>query len=127
MVCGRVLVGLCVLVSSGCSAYMAAVGSYPKDVSVLRVGMLRADVEFHLGVPKEVSSHSDGTTTHIFEFERGNEPSLGRATGHAVLTTATFGLWEFIAIPIELTAGETVRLSITYNQDDRVIAFQTLK
>ena len=128
MLCSRVI-GLCgvLLFVSGCSVYMAASGSYDKDVSVLRIGMPRADVTFHLGTPQAANHHDDGTTTHIFEFEHGNEPSLGRAVGHAVLDVLSFGLWEAIGTPIEASAGETIRLSVTYDENDKVTGFRTLK
>ncbi|MBC6497671.1 MAG: hypothetical protein GDA54_05055 [Alphaproteobacteria bacterium GM7ARS4] len=110
---------------SGCSVYMAAVGSDEKNVAFLRKGVEREAVEFHLGNPRRVNQNSDGTTTHIFEYEIGNEPSLGRAAGHAAMDVLTFGLWEIVGTPIEAVAGETVRLSVTYDENDKVKSYRT--
>ena len=100
---------------SNCSVYMAAVGTEEKNVDTfLSKGVDRQEVEFHLGSPRTVVHNADGTTTHIFEYEIGNEPSLGRAIGHGAMNIVTFGFWEVIGTPIEAFAGETVRISVTY-------------
>ncbi len=104
----------------GCSVGMALSGSETPDISIIKIGTLRDDVELHFGKPAEVEVLEDGTERATYVFEVGNDPSVTRAVGHAVLDVASFGLWEAIGTPIEAYASEERMLLITYNKFDLI-------
>ena len=63
---------------------------------------------------------SDGNRVDVYEYEVGNEPSGGRAIGHAAMDVVTLGAWELIGTPIEGFTGDKRRISITYDKNDVV-------
>ena len=86
---------------------------------------MRGEVEIQLGSPAKSTTLPDGRRVDIYDYEVGNEPSAGRAIGHAVMDVLTFGIWEVIGTPIEGFTGEKRRIQITYGPDNRVIAIQS--
>ena len=123
---GRVIIatwGLClVLALAGCSVGMALSGKKEPDLGVIRIGSTRGEVELQLGSPIESVTRPDGLRSDVYEYEIGNEPSAGRAAGHAVMDIFTLGLWEVIGTPIEAVQGEEFRVTILYSPDDRVVS-----
>ena len=105
---------------TGCSVGMAMKGTKDPDLRVIRAGAHRAEIELQLGYP--ISSQKVGENTlDIYEIEIGNNPSAGRAMGHAVMDIITLGLWEIAGTPIEATTGEKKGLAVTYDKDDIAI------
>ena len=105
---------------SGCSVGMAMKGTKDPDLRVIRAGAHRAEIELQLGYP--ISSQKIGENTlDIYEIEIGNNPSAGRAMGHAVMDIFTLGLWEIAGTPIEATTGEKKGIAVTYDKDDIAI------
>ena len=47
----------------------------------------------------------------------GNEPSGGRALGHAIMDVLTLGVWEVVGTPIEAASSSRMRLTIVYKDD----------
>jgi hypothetical protein len=80
-------------------------------------------VELQLGSPVAAVTDASGMRTDTYEYELGNEPSAARAVGHAVMDVLTLGLWKVAGTPIEAFQGQTRRLTITYDPQDRVLAF----
>lgn len=80
-------------------------GKPDPNISALSAGQDRDIVILNLGQPSKTLL-ADGKRTDVFELERGNEQSVGRATGHAVMDLLTLGGWELIGTPIEGFAGE---------------------
>lgn len=124
-----VSVGRCKLVNlalvlalavSGCSVGMAMSGKKAPDLGQVKVGATRGEVELQMGPPTQ--SHIDelGRRIDVYDYEVGNEPSPGRAVGHAVMDVLTLGIWEIVGTPVEGFTGEEFRLSVTYNEQDRV-------
>ena len=114
---------LSVVFSSGCSVGMAMSGKKEPNLSQVKVGASRSEVELQLGQPSQIGSLEDGKRIDIYDYEIGNEPSAARAIGHGVLDVLTIGLWEVIGTPIEAYQGDKYRLQITYDKDDKVLAF----
>ena len=101
----------------GCSVGMAMKGKKAPDLRVIRAGAHRAEIELQVGYP--ISSQKIGENTlDIYHYEVGNEPSAGRAMGHAALDILTLGLWEVAGTPIEAVSGDKRAIAVTYDPND---------
>ncbi len=109
----------------GCSVGMAMSGKPDPNISALAVGQSRDVVILNLGQPTKTLL-ADNKRMDVFELERGNEQSVGRATGHAVMDLLTLGGWELIGTPIEGFAGDTITLQIEYDEENKVRSVKTL-
>jgi len=114
------------LLTAGCSIGMATSGKEPPNLGLIEIGSSRALVVAVLGGPRSSLTNPDGTRTDVFEYEIGNEPSTGRAVGHAVADILTLGLWEVIGTPIEAMQGEMMSLEVTYDTDNKVVALKSM-
>ena len=110
---------------AGCSVGMAMSGKPDPNIGALDMGQSRDVVILNLGQPTKTLL-ADNKRTDVFELERGNEQSIGRATGHAVMDLLTLGGWELIGTPIEGFAGDTITLQIEYDEEDKVKSVKTL-
>ncbi|MYC27058.1 MAG: hypothetical protein F4X63_03555 [Nitrospira sp. SB0662_bin_26] len=110
---------------AGCSVGMAMSGKPDPNIGALDVGQSRDVVILNLGQPTKTLL-ADNKRTDVFELERGNEQSVGRATGHAVMDLLTLGIWEVVGTPIEGFAGDTITLQIEYDEEDKVRSVKTL-
>ena len=106
----------------GCSVFMAATGDKDPNFAVLQVGASRGVVELELGTAVEQHVARDGTTTCIYEYTIGNEPSGGRAVAHGVMDVLTLGLWEVIGTPVELIIPDHHRITVVYAPNQTVLA-----
>lgn len=107
---------------SACSVGMAVSGSEEPELGAVRQGATRGEVEMQLGKPVRSLAETGAQRTDVYEYEMGNEPSACRALGHGVMDFLTLGLWEVIGTPIEAFRGEKYQVSVTYDQNDRVVA-----
>ena len=117
----------CLMVSlslTGCSVGMAMSGKPDPNLGVLEIGQNRDIVLLNIGQPTRTSATENGRTD-VFELERGNEQSVGRAAGHAAMDVLTFGLWELVGTPIEGFTGDKITLSIEYDENDKVKSLKT--
>jgi hypothetical protein len=110
-----------VIALTGCSVGMAMVGKEEPNLGAFRMGSTRGEVELQLGSPISSATNPDGSRSDIYEYELGNKPSAGRAAAHAVMDVLTLGIWEVIGTPIEAMQGETRRMVIVYDAQDRVM------
>ena len=110
------------LTLGGCSVGMAMSGKKDPNLGAFRVGSTRGEVELQLGSPISTTTTTEGRRVDLYEYEIGNEPSGGRAIAHGVMDVLTLGLWEIIGTPIEGFQGSKHRLTVTYDQEDRVMA-----
>ena len=117
---GLVCAGLLAL--SGCSVGMALSGKPDPNLTAIHIGSTRGEVELQLGKPVDTVSLGEGARLDTYEFEKGNEPSPGRAVAHGVMDVLTLGLWEIAGTPIEAVQGDTYRVKIQYDGDDKVVA-----
>jgi len=111
---------LMIFVVSGCSVAMALHGKRTPNISNIRRQMYRDEVVLTLGEPIKTLTREDGTRIDEFEYQVGNDPSAGRAVGHAVLDLLTWGAWEVVGTPVESFQGKTCYLTIEYDKDDKV-------
>lgn len=100
---------------SGCSVGMALSGDETPDLSVVKIGAVRDDVELQLGAPYKVTERQDGGREAAYRFEVGNDPDAIRAIGHGALDVASLGLWELVGTPIEASTGKEREISVTYD------------
>ena len=110
---------------AACSVGMAAHGDEPKNLSLLRPGVPRADIEREFGKPVSSSPSGEGRSIDTYKIELGDEPSAGRAVGHAALDVLTFGLWEVVGTPYELVQGRSFKAVVTYNAEETVEKIET--
>lgn len=103
---------------SACSVGMAASGGDNPNVAVLSEGSTRLEIERELGKPTRSRQLDDGSLECLYEYEVGDEPSVGRAAGHAVLDILTIGLWEIAGTPTELSMGDRFELLVVYDSND---------
>jgi len=106
---------------SGCSVGMALSGKQDPDLGVVKQKASRGEVELQLGAPVSVSTLENGHVVNIYEYELGNEPSVGRAMGHAVMDVMTFGFWELIGSPVEGFQGDKRQIQIEYDENDYIV------
>lgn len=118
----HVFAATAMLMLSGCSVGMAVSGDHNPDLSAVRSGSSRSEIEMHLGSPIKVSSLGNGMEAATYEYEIGNEPSAGRAIGHGVMDVLTLGIWEVVGTPIEGFQGETHQVTVTYNESGEAMA-----
>lgn len=109
--------------AAGCSVGMALHGEQQKDLSSLKVGADRSQVETTLLVPASEVSLPDGRTQCTYFFEVGNEPSAGRAAMHGVMDVLTLGVWELVGTPIEATQGDDMQVVVIYDAAGKVETF----
>ncbi len=104
---------------SGCSVGMAMHGKPDPNIGVLSIGQDRGVVMLNLGQPSQTLTTATGRSD-IFNLERGNQQSGGRAVGHAIMDVMTLGIWEVVGTPIEGMTGDEFTVSIEYDKSDRV-------
>lgn len=109
---------------TGCSVGMALSGKKDPNLSVVKKGASRSEVELQLGAPKKTATGPNGESVAHYEYETGNEPSPGRAVAHGAMDVLTFGLWEVVGTPVEVINGNKHKLVVTYNQEDTVTRVQ---
>ena len=97
----------------GCAVGMAMSGSKDPDLTVLRMGASRGEVELQLGPALNVVSLPVGNHYCTYQYSLGNEPSAGRTVGHVFLDVVTLGLWEVVGTPIEMIAASTEEYTVT--------------
>jgi hypothetical protein len=103
----------------GCSVGMALHGDPEPNLGALQIGQDRDLVLLHLGQPAKMHTTERGRID-VFELQRGNAPSGGRALGHAVMDVLTLGVWEVFGTPIEAAIGEKFTLTVEYDQQGKV-------
>ena len=106
---------------SGCSVGMAMSGKPTPDLGVVKKNATRGEVELQLGAPVKVSTMENGNVLNVYEYEVGNDPSAGRAVGHAVMDVLTFGIWEVVGTPIEGFQGDKHQVQVEYDENDNIV------
>ena len=112
---------------SGCSVGMALSGSQNPDLGAVRTGATRGEIELHLGSPVRSTLLEGGRRADVYEYEVGNEPSAGRAAGHAAMDVLTLGIWEIVGTPIEGVQGEKYTATIVDDDHDKVVDRKTAR
>ena len=107
---------------SGCSVGMAMSGKATPDLGVLKQTASRGEVELQLGAPVATNTMENGHVLNVYEYEVGNDPSAGRALGHAAMDVLTLGIWEIVGTPIEGFQGDKRQVQIEYDTADKVVS-----
>ena len=110
----------CLPLTCGCAVFMALKGKEDPNLGVFGAGQDRAMAIATLGPPHK-TYFADGNRVDVFKLKRGDKPSAGRAIAHGVLDVMTIGVWEVIGTPIEVMQGETFYLTVSYDDQDRVV------
>lgn len=118
-----IILGLTLLLQ-GCSAVMAASGTKEANLSALNRGDSRSMVLAKVGQQPARVVNDGKSIMEIYELERGNEPSTGRAVAHGVLTLGTLGLWEIVGTPLEVVKGEKYFLTVYYDKNENLEKFE---
>ena len=79
---------ICILFS-GCSVGMAMSGKKEPNLGMVQVGASRGEIELTLGYPTTTVTLDQGNRMDGYEKQIWNEPSAGRAAGHAVIDILT--------------------------------------
>lgn len=116
------LAASCGLFLAACSVGMAISGKEQKDTSILFPGSPRSAVIAKLGPPETSTQSEEGTYVDTYLIVQGNAPSTGRAVAHAALDLVTLFMWELVATPWELAAGQEdrFRLVIYYDSEEKI-------
>ena len=121
-------IGLLLLIPMGaCSVGMAMSGKPSPNLGAVQKGVSRGEVEMHLGSAAQTTTHPDGTITSVYNYEVGNDPSAGRAIGHAALDVLTLGAWEIVGTPVEGVQGEKYQAFVTYDEQGDTEKISTQK
>ncbi len=110
---------------SACSVGMAMSGKPSPNLGAVHQGISRGEVETQLGPAAQNTTNPDGTTTSTYHYEVGNDPSAGRAMGHAAMDVLTLGIWEVVGTPVEGSQGDKYRAFVTYSPDGTVTKVTT--
>jgi hypothetical protein len=97
------------------------------DLGAVKTGASRGEIEMHLGSPISSTLLDGGHRADLYQYEIGNEPSAGRAAGHAVMDVLTLCLWEIVGTPIEAVQGEQYTATVEYDANDKVVDLKTVK
>jgi len=103
---------------------LAVTGKETKNTGSIDVGTSRSAVIMNLGQPAKTSI-IDNVKVDIFELQRGNDPSIGRAALHGAMDLMTFGAWEIIGTPMEAMQGKSFTLTVEYDENDKVKTFSS--
>lgn len=119
-----VLLLACLLLNSGCAAYMASQQPKFKELQkIVNAGNDRGYVVAELGQPisKEVSAK--GNLVEYYQFTQGYQTHIivSRVIVHIAGDFFTLFLWEAIGIPIELIwDGEPTVIKATYDNERKL-------
>ena len=121
----RVVAAMMSVTLNSCSVGMAMSGKKTPELGSFKVGSTRQEVELQLGSPIKSVTLENKKRLDVYEYEVGNDPSVGRAIGHGVLDVLTLGWWELGGTPVEGFIGEKHNLTLTYDENDRVVAINS--
>ena len=117
------------LISSGCSVFMAAKQPDKKNVDLFKMGTPRSMLLAEFGMPT-VAELRDGKKHEIYKFVQGYSAGAkaGRAVFHGAADVMTFGLWEVVGTPLEGTfSGDEMAYEVRYDEESRVDQVIALK
>lgn len=123
-----VLIGV-MLISSGCSVFMAAKQPDKKNVDLFKIGTHRSMLLAEFGMPT-VSELRNGKKHEIYKFVQGYSAGAkaGRAVFHGAADVLTLGLWEVVGTPAEgVFSGDEMAFEVSYDDDSRVDQVIALK
>jgi hypothetical protein len=103
---------------AGCSVSEALEGKNQGDPPKIEIGDTRESVEQQIGKP--IRKFSDNDRLLVYAYEAPTPPSDGRAAMHGALDVVTLGFWELAGTPFEARPGDTIQVTVLYDDNDRV-------
>jgi len=108
------------LLLTGCSVFMAATPREAPDLSRVRKGASRADIESVLGKPISFIRKRGGDVA-TYQFISGDKKNYGRAAAYAVIDVLTLGASEFVTFPIEALQGNRHVVRVIYTPSGKAM------
>lgn len=107
---------------AGCMAASALKGKQGVDVSAIKAGISKAEVEEILGPPVRHWKEPSGIGYCLYHYDAGVPKSVGDAAAHAYMDVATLGVWElFGALDALPEFRITEKMAISYDARGMVI------
>ncbi|MFN8626592.1 MAG: hypothetical protein U0587_11520 [Candidatus Binatia bacterium] len=124
---------VCASVEAGCTVAAALRGTPGTDVSGIKPGATKAQVEDVLGSPVREWVTSSGVRYRLYEYDGGVPPSKGTAAFHAAMDVFLVGIWEPVVAASNSAHGAPAmggmpephvlgHMAVSYSGDDIVIA-----
>jgi len=117
-----------VLMSGGCSVYMAANQPDKKETSLFDTGTSRSALILEFGQPA-LTENRNGTDYDLFMFVDGytSGGKTGRTVGHAAASIMTLGLWEIVGTPLESSFdGDKMSFEVCYDENRKAAMVKQL-
>lgn len=122
------VLGMLLIVTGGCSVYMAIKQAKERDWSIFAPGTPRTQVIEALGTP--ATHQENGQLVDFFTFLRGDQRDtrFPRAMAHSVANVMTVGLWELVASPVEVARDRDFStVKVFYDAQSRVIRHEPIR
>lgn len=103
---------------NACSVFMAATSSDELNMSNIRVGATRAQIEHELGRPISFYRQPVGDVA-TYQILTGDKGDYQRAAAYALLDGLTLGIAEFATFPTEALQGDQNIFEVIYGQNGR--------
>jgi len=119
------VIGLMISLLTGCSFVIAAGGGDPGvDVSALRLGVARGEIEKTTGPPVTSDTDIEGFTINAYVFRTWRPPNQERALTNLAMDVVTLGLWELVGTANELILDPVRRerqFTLTFDREGRLV------
>ena len=121
----RWLIPMAALALAGCSVGMiASRQTFRCDPSIIQPGVDRATIDSTCGQPDEFTNLDSGKTKATYKIDPNAERAGTKVVRGAVNVAAdvlTYGLWEFVATPIEAASKDKItNYIVTYGSNQKV-------
>jgi hypothetical protein len=116
------ILSLTMLLLCSCTAVSALQGKPGLDVSLVKVGMSRADAEQILGSPIREWVTSSGVSYGVYDYDAGVPPSGSEAAANVFMDIVSVGVWElFGAFGHQPELRKREQMAVSYDVDGLVI------
>jgi len=127
------VIALCsaiLLLQFGCASVALLRGEQGKDISSVKVGLTRQEVENTLGTPEREWLTSEYIRYCVYRYDGGVPPSEGDAVTFAFLDIVSAGLFEFFEAVGESKLSKPsqdslrrvwLKVAIAYDSNNRVV------
>ncbi len=123
----KIIAVLLLISLNGCAVAMAINGREAPNMEAVRKGAGESTVNFEMGTPVDMRNLPNGNIVQTYQYDMANKPSPGRAVLHGVMDLVTFGLWEFLGTPLELTKGKIYQTEVEFDGNLKVVKILSTK
>jgi hypothetical protein len=108
---------------SGCTVHQALQGEPGQDLTTLRPGMTRSQLEAIVGKSDREWTTSEGVRYRLYRYDAGIPPSADQAGANVLMDVLSVGLFELfvLADPALQPGHELQDLAVSYDRNDVVI------